>query len=268
MNYTDIDDARLKEIEKKFQVACLNNAPFKPNQLVQWKCVANDHQWVASYIDLQILNRCFQCDPQDIEILGNGTFAQNMSFTMAKVASDFKGGMFQSPSYLHDSHLHVAVAAFFFTCVRNEFELKFISNQYSKLGLGRRKYLFWFEKFSAVELIHRLYNVSNGNISRFTFTGITNGEFRKRFCELRNQFVKHVEVRNKIAHGFSYYPVTRKGKYAKDAADIVKQLGAGELENAYSVGSTFLAVAEKLMDITPEGVSAGNLLLREYILLA
>lgn len=269
MTYPDIDNSRVQEIEIKFNVKCVDSTPFKPNDLVRWKCTAKGHEWIASYIDLQILNRCFQCDPKDIEIWGNGTFAQNMSFTIAKLASDLQAGVIQQHSYHHDSQLHASIAAFFFTAVRNEFSLKVMSKENSLLGLGKKK---WFcssyEQFSTVELVNRMYKAAESNIDKFTISGMGDKEFKEKFKHLKMQFVTQVEVRNKIAHGFSFYPITKKTKkYNPSIADAIRLLGAGELEGAYSVGSTFMAVAEKLLNTSPSGISVGNKLLRDYILL-
>ncbi|MBV2169350.1 MAG: hypothetical protein KUL82_11655 [Bdellovibrio sp.] len=264
---TNIDPVRLSTIEQDFKVSCLTPAPFAPNSLVEWKCKQAGHQWMASYIDLQIY-KCYQCDPQDIEIVGNGSFAQSMSFTVAKLASDFSSGKISNVGYLHNSNLHASIAAFFFTAVRNEFCLKVLSKKHPRLGLGRKRCLRGYQEYNTVGLVENLYKVAEANISKFSIPGMDVKDFRLKFLELKKAFVKQIEVRNKIAHGFSFYPVTnKKRKYNSQIANEIKSLGAGELENAYAIGSTFMAVAEKLIDDSPNGIKLGNHLLRDYILL-
>jgi hypothetical protein len=267
MNFSDLDPSDLRAIETKYKVQCLEPLPFKPNNLVRWKCAAS-HEWIASYIDLQILKRCYQCDPQDIKTWGNGTFAQGMSFTMAKVAADLKAGVIQTHGYHHDSQLHASIAAFFFTAVKNEFSLKVLSANNATLRLGEKTWWFGpYRPFSAVQLIERMFKVSEKNIAEFTVAGMTSTDLQTRYRELKKAFVTQVEVRNKIAHGFAFYPVTKKHKYNPKIADTIKLLGAGELEDAYAIGSTFLAVSEKLLNTSAAGINLGNKLLRDYILL-
>ncbi|MEZ4740847.1 MAG: hypothetical protein R3B45_00090 [Bdellovibrionota bacterium] len=260
MNYPNLDTAKLTNIETLYYIKCLDNLPFPPDSLVQWECNLKSHQWTASAIEVQIDQGCFQCDPKDIKVRGNGTFSQNMSVTLSKVVNDFEAGAFQMHQYSWDSGIHIILASFFFNAVRTEFVLKELSKNTLGLRLSSpKKFCFWGGKpYSTVELVERMYKLASSNIPQFTIAGMAHQSAESKYKDLKKSLVDYVVARNKIAHGYSKYPTTKKGRYNLSIGNLLKEICRNGLSDVYKKSSSFIDVSETLLDTSPEGIKMGN----------
>lgn len=259
MAFAELDAGRLIKIESLFDVRCSHQAPFAPTTLVPWICNSKGHSWTASAIEVQIDGGCFQCVPGDIRVAGNGSFVQSMSKTLSDVVIDFENQQFRPESmYLPDAALHIALASFFFSAVRTEFVLKAQSECHPALGLVNSA---TGKEFSTVELVERMFTVGSANIGKFTIPGIATGEALEKYKVLKERVVLYVIARNKIAHGYSKYPVSGKGNYNAQIADLIKSFGNGGLNEVYSTAPKFLDLSERFLDDSPAGISLGNKIL-------
>jgi len=260
MTFPDLDQARLLDIENAYGIKCSKQAPFSPTDLVSWSCKKN-HQWIASAVEVQIDCGCYQCDPGDIEVFGNGTFVLNMAKTLSNIVPDFEQQKFTTHAYLPDAALHIALASFFFSAVRTEFVVKAISKKHSELGLYEKK-RFCFQRkgriYSTVDLVERMYKLGEKNIDKFKIHGLTSKEALEKYKDLKAKVVSYVVARNKIAHGYSKYPLSKKGNYHAEIADLIKSFGQNGLDDVYGSSQNFLNISEKLIDDSTGGISLGN----------
>lgn len=265
MKYSDLDVARLNKMELAYGVKCVEQPPFSPADIVEWTCGKN-HSWKASYIEVQIDDGCFQCMPGDIKFKGNGSFAQGMSKTLSDLAVDFDQNNFRNHVYHHDASLHIALASFFFTAVKFEFVLKATSAKHPKLGL-REKGRFCFSKsgkeYNTIELIERMSKLGIANIGNFVIQGVTKKKALDRYEMLTEEMQVYVTARNKIAHGYSKYPLTRRGNYNVKIADLIKSFGQSGLSEVYTNTQKFLDISDVLIDLNVNKGELGNRILTD-----